>query len=588
MFEQEKNHIETRIKHICSEKDYPPIDEVIWSEIPFSGEWGLSTSFFKLAAQEARSGKKVIVPQRAQEMADAIKSALGEPEGFSRIEAVKGYLNIYFETASYARRIWQTVLDQKGDYGRGKSTGRKVMVEFSQPNTHKALHIGHLRSMILGAVLSNILEYAGDEVVRANYIGDIGLDVAKWLWNYLDKHKGEEPVGDTTKWMGEIYAEAGHRLEENPELETEVRNTLVRWNNKEEEVVDLWWKSRQWSLDGFNEIYDLMGIHFDQFYFEHEVDEPGKAMVQKLIEAGIAEDERPEGPVIVKIDEKLGLDKDKYRVAVVLRSDGTALYATWDPALALKKFEDFELDRSIYVVDVRQSLHFQQVFKILELYGRKDLSEKCYHLPYEIVNLPGNVTMKSREGTVVLLDTLITEAKKRALETVNEKNPELDTRVKEEVAEMVALGAIKFPMLARDNAKIATFDWESALNFNGNSSPYIQYAHVRAASILRQNKVEVDPGIKPQYELHKAEIELIDTISQLPSAVQQAARENKTLLITTLAYDLAKTFNDFYNQCPVMKAEDHIRKCRLVLVAAAKQSIAICLKILSIHAPESM
>jgi arginyl-tRNA synthetase len=441
--------------------------------------------------------------------------------------------------------------------------------------------------MIFGDTICNILEFSGNSVVRANYIGDVGLHVIQWLWNYQKYHAGEEPPADVTRWMGDLYAEAVQRLEDHPEFEPEVRELFARWDRRDPQVIHLWKETRQWSLDGFNEIYNLMGINFEHFYYESDVEDSGKEIVAQLIDKGIATDERPEGPVIVKIDELLGLEKEQYRTFVILRSDGTSLYATKDLSLGLKKFEDFDLSLSLYIVDVRQSLHFQQVFKTLELAGYKQI-EKAWHIPYEIVNLPGNVTMSSREGTVVLLEDLIRETTQRAKDVVKEKNPALTTAQQGEVANAVALGAIKYPMLARDNTKVATFDWESALDFNGQAAPYIQYAHVRANSILRRLEEPLPQSAAVEHQLEPTEIELIELITRLPDEVQRAAAEYKTLHIASIAYQLAKAFNEFYNQCPVLQAEPPLRAARLRLVAAAKQAIANCLDLLGITAPEFM
>jgi arginyl-tRNA synthetase len=602
MFERDQQAVEAQIRVYCAENRLPDPGELQWSPIPFAGEWGITTSFFQLAAKEARSGVRVNVPERAQQLAAGVASWLGLPAGFSRLEAVKGYLNLYFSTAVFAQRVVDGVLEQGARFGSGEPKGKRVMVEFSQPNTHKAFHVGHLRSAILGDAVARILEHAGYEVVRANYIGDIGLHVIKWLWNYMNFHAGEQPPEkDRTRWMGDLYAEATRRLEENPEFETEVRALFGRWDRKEPEVVSLWEETRRWSLEGFAEVYEILGIHFDRDYYNSEVEEPGKALVEELIERGIAVDERPDGPVIVRIDDQLGLEKEKYRVLVILRSDNTALYGTEDLALAILKFSEYDLDRSIYVVDVRQSLYFQQVFKILELMGFP-WAGRCYHLSYELVNLPGNVVVASREGTVVLLEDLVREATGRALEIVREKNPTLAEEQKKEVAFAVGLGSLKYPMLARDNTRIVTFDWESALDFNGQAAPYIQYMHVRANSILKRLQVEganmegsvAGPpanGLSPAsfgYTLEPTEIQLIDLISRFPAEVQRAAAEYKTLTITNQAYELARAFSDFYNACPVLKAEPEVRAARLRLVAAARQTIAISLNLLGIDAPEVM
>ncbi|MCW5876763.1 MAG: arginine--tRNA ligase, partial [Anaerolineales bacterium] len=437
--------------------------------------------------------------------------------------------------------------------------------------------------------LANILEAAGYDMVRANYIGDFGKDVIKWVWNYSQRHQGEQPPAeDVTRWMGDLYAEASRELENNVAGEEEIRQLFNQWEDESSEVHALWQTTRQWSLDGFNEIYQQMGIRFDRIYYESEMEKLARPIVEQLIADGIAVDERGEdGPVVVKLDQLLGLEQEKFRVLVLMRSDGTSLYGAWDLALAQVKFQDYELAKSIYVVDVRQSLHFQQVFKTLELAGHGDIIEKVLHIPYEVVNLPGNIIISSREGVVVLLEELIREATRRSAEIVAEKNPELDEVTRLQVARQVGLAAIKFPMLARENTKIATFDWEAALDFNGQAAPYIQYAQVRANSILRRAG-ETGSAAAPAHELHQSEIDLIELISQLPDTVQRAAAEYKTLHITNLAYEIAKAFNDFYNQCPVLNAEGDVRAFRLGLVAAARQALANSLVLLGIEAPDVM
>ena len=592
MFDLEKRAIESSIREYCAKQNIPFTDDIQWTPIPFSGDWGISTSFFKLAAKQMRllstQGKPTLpVPQLARQMAEDVASYIGEPQGFSRIEAINGYLNLYFNPSSYSRQVIDYILEQGSNFGSGNPTGELIMVEFSQPNTHKAFHVGHLRSAILGDVLCRILEKAGYQVIRTNYYGDIGLHVIMWLWNYRKYHAGEQPPEDITRWMGDLYAEANRRLEENPDLETEVREIYARWDQGDPEIVELWRLTRGWSLKGFKQIYEQLDIHFDREYANSMAEKPGKKLVEELIDKGIAEDERPQGPVIVRIDELLGLKKDKYRVLVVLRSDNTALYATLDLGLAKIKFSDYPLDRSLYVVDVRQSLHFKQVFKTLEIAGYP-WAERCQHVAYELVNLPGNVVMASREGTVVLLEDLIREAIARASELVEEKNPELTDVQKKSVADAVGIGAIKYPILARENTKVVTFDWQSALDFNGQAAPYIQYAHVRANSILRRMSTPLPEPRDYEHKLEPAELELVDLLTRLPTEVERAAEELKPLILTNLAYVTAQAFNDFYRQCPVLTAESQVRDFRLRLVAASRQVLANELNLLGITAPEVM
>ncbi|MDP1546850.1 MAG: arginine--tRNA ligase [Anaerolineales bacterium] len=591
MFQKEQQLIEEKIKEFCKANDIA-LAGLKWQSIPFAGEWGFSTSFFQTAANEAKLGRgnKVPVPQKAQEIAEQVKAQLGSVEGISHIEAVKGYLNVYFKTSDYAGRVVEEALANGENFGRGAAKNERLMVEFSQPNTHKAFHVGHLRSAILGDSLARIVDFAGYDLVRANYPGDMGLHVIRWLWAYLKYHNGEEPETDITHWMGMVYADATKKLEEDPTLETEVRALYARWDKRDPEIEALWKKTRQWSLDGFNQMYNLLDIKFDKYYFNSEEERPGKEIVADLVKRKIAIDERPEGPVIVKLDELLGNDKEKYRVLVVLRSDGTALYATEDLSLVLHKFRDYpDLARSVYVVDVRQSLHFTQVFKTLELAGYEQ-AKKCAHVAYELVTLPGNVVMSSREGTVVLLENLIREAVERAKEETRKKNPNLGGEQLDTVAKAIGMGALKYPILARENAKIVTFDWQAALDFNGQAAPYIQYAHVRCNSILRKANVKTwDETIAGySYELDASEIELIELISRFPSEVQRAAEEYKPLVIATIAYDIAKAFASFYDKCPVIQADANIRDARLQLVMAARQTMANALNLLGIQAPDVM
>ena len=583
MFEQEKSLLENQLLKFCQERSLAA-DKLEWRSIPFSGEWGIAAPLFPLAA--ADPARQLPVPLHAQALAEALRDSIQLPAGFSRMEAVRGYLNLYYETSAYARKVIGSVLASGSEYGRRQPAGKPVMVEYSNPNTHKPLHVGHLRNVILGGSTCNILEASGKRVIRANYLGDIGLHVIKWLCNYEKYHQGEQPGADKTRWMGDLFAEADRRFASQEGFEAEVRAYFARWDARDPHILALWKETRDWSLDGFRQVYDLLGEHFDRIYFESEVEEPGKAMVDQLIKSGLAEDGRPDLPVVVNLDQILGT-KEEYRVVIILRSDGTSLYATKDIPLAVLKFNEFDLEESIYVVDVRQTLHIQQFRKILALMGYP-WANKIHHLAYEIVNLPGNVTMSSREGTVVLLDDLIREATRRALDVVREKNPELEPTRMHEIAEAVALGAIKYPMLSRENTKMVTFDWESALDFNGQSAPYIQYAHVRANSILR--KVGGLPDGEPDYGklTHASEVNLVERISRLPEEIQRAAKELKPNLLANYAYELAKSFNDFYNQCPVLGAEPDVRAARLALVAAARLCLGNTLRLLGIRAPEVM
>ena len=603
MFEKEQQLIDDKIKAHSTANDIP-LAELKWQPIPFSGEWGVSTSFFQTAANEARAGKgkKLPVPQRAQEIAEQVKAEIGQVPGISRVEAVKGYLNLYFETSEYARRVVEEVLASEADFGRGARKTERVMVEYSQPNTHHSIHIGHARTTLLGESLARIVEFAGFDTIRATYPGDIGLGVITILWAYDKFYKGQEPerIHQRGQWLLKIYAEATALLEpqenETPDqkakreaYDAERREMYRKWDAHDPYVRDLWRVTREWSLEEFRDILRMLDVKMDVWFFESEVDEPSKAIVEELIQKGIAQDERPQGgPVIVKIDEKLGLTKEKYRTMVILRSDGTSLYSTKDLALAKLKFEQYHVDRSIYVVDFRQSLHFQQVFKILELWGFPQAA-KCYHLSYGYVTLPEGA-MSARRGRVILFKDVADEAVKRALAVESERTGNIPENEREKIAEQIGLGALTYSILAVDNNKDIVFDIDEALSFDGRTGPYIQNAHVRATSILKkagwlgeQVKSSFD------YDLTKHEIELIEQISRFPNAVQQAANEYRPLVMAAYAYDLANAFHSFYHAVPVLQSEEeNVRNARLRLVAAAKQTLANALRLLDIRAPEVM
>jgi len=600
MFDHAQQSITSKIQTYLSDHDIPQPDEVNWQPIPFSGEWGFSTSFFQVAALEARSGKKINVPQRAQEIAQGIADHLELPDGFSHVEAVRGYLNLYFITKEFARDVVNNVIALGVDYGRGIPKGERIMVEYAQPNTHHSFHIGHYRNAILGESLSRIVEFAGFDTLRASYPGDIGLGVITILWMYDKFYRGQEPEGihERGQWLLSIYVEATKLLtekeHETPEekaqreaYDAERREMYRKWDAGDPEIRNLWLETRQWSMIELKDILKLMDIDIDVWFFESEVDEPSKKIVDELIDLKIADDERPEGgAVIVRIDEKLGLKKEKYRTNVILRNDGTSLYLTKDLALAKEKFEKYHVDRSIYVIDVRQSLHMQQTFAILKLWGFAQ-ADKCYHLGYGFVSLPEGA-MSARKGLVVLFKDVADEAVRRVMTESIEKNPEMDETERKKVAQDVGLGALAYAMLSVDNNKDIIFDINEALSFDGHTGPYIQNAHVRASSILRK------AGGYPKsadfdYELEPLEIELIDIISRFPNIVQQSAREYRPLVMATYAYNLASIFHKFYHVVRVLQADtEAIRNARLRLIAAAKQTLANALRLLAIHAPEKM
>ncbi len=371
--------------------------------------------------------------------------------------------------------------------------------------------------------------------------------------------------------------------------EQEVKDTFQLWEKKDPEFVALWEKTREWSLIELREIFEEFGATFDEWFYESEVEDAGREIVKDLLEQGIAE--ISEGLPVVKIDEKLGLEQETYRTMPILRSDGTTLYSTKDLALTRQKFVDYGVDTAVWVVDVRQSLYFDQISKILEISGFEQ-ARNTVHLGYEFVALPTGA-ISSRKGNAPMLEDVRSAVLSRAVSVIEEKNPAMDAETREKVAWQVGIGAIKYTMLARDGNKVIVFDPEEALSFDGHAAPYIQYAHARACRILEHagfreadavNGVESIELPEPAPE----ELSLLQTLSEFPGVVQRAAAEYRPLYLTNYVYELAKTFNDFYHACPVLKSDDPVKTARLTLVAATRVTLRNGLHVLGIEAPDEM
>jgi arginyl-tRNA synthetase len=430
----------------------------------------------------------------------------------------------------------------------------------------------------------------------------------------------EEPVPDPLAEYRKDYEKLDANRQwwdEVPTWQAEIKQLFAVWEAQDPDLVKLWQETRQWSLDMLERIFRDLGVHFDAWFFESEVEEPGKKVVDELIQKGIAEDHRAEGEtVIVRVDDQLRTHpelskkyqkelykvnkdgsiepKEAWRVLVVLRSDGTSLYATKDLELARVKFNEWNVDRSIYVIDTRQSFYFQQIYRVLELWGFPQ-AEKCYHLGYEFVNTPEGA-ISSRKGGAPLYEDFEREALQRARAVVDAKEAEMPRNLTEEqkdaIARAVAYGALKMGMLDKDINKVITFVWEQALNPEGQSATYVQYSHARATRVLEKAPAEMLPNPGEHYHfssLTLPETKLLELIAKLPEEVARAADTYKPVIIATYCFELADSFNDFYHNCPILKAgSDELVKARLALTAAAKQTLANALGLLGIEAPDMM
>lgn len=516
--------------------------------------------------------------QIAAELAAKIKPA----ESVAKIEAAGSYLNFFLNNEKLSEATIAGILNEKAGYGCGKKSGKTIMVEYFHANTHKAVHIGHVRNICLGEALCRILEFSGNELIRVNYQGDIGPHVAKCLWGLLNlKGVGRTPEANRLKWLGNVYAEANKVIEGNEKIEADVKHLLLKIYSGDEELNKLWKDTRQWCLDEFDEMYKDFGVKYNELYFESGMESPARKISKQLLESGVAEES--DGAII------MNLKPYKLGVFVLLTRDGTALYSSKDIALAKEKMSNYGLDRSIHVVGKEQELHFKQLFQTLRLIGKKEreFAEKSYHLIYGLVMLPHG-KMSSRAGSVVFYDDLKGELLSLATEEVRKRHGDWNEKQVGETAKKVAFGALKFGMIYRDNEKELVFDWKQAMNLEGETGPYIQYSHARICSILAKHGKKIPATADYSLLKEKDEQMLIRLLSRFPATVEAAAKNYKPLLIARHLLDLSQAFNNFYHQRPILTAEEETRKARLLLITAVKQVLQNGLKLLAIDAPERM
>ena len=522
--------------------------------------------------------KKLKKPPQA--IAEEIVKKIKIPKGSSitKLEAKAGYINFFFDYSKIAKLSLKKILKEKNSYG-SSSTGKKkkIMVEFAHPNTHKSFHIGHLRNICIGESVCRILEFTGHKVFRTNYQGDIGPHVAKCLWGFINLHKRKAPKENRGDWLGQVYAEAARKFDEDEKVKQEVMEINKKLYERDKEYLKLWKMTRKWSLDYFDRIYKELGTRFDKLYFEAEVEKRAIEISKKLFKKGIAK--LSEGAIIID------LSKYDLGIYVLLTKEGNPLYESKDLALAEKQFGDFKIDRCIHVVGAEQKFYFQQLFKVFELIGSPGAG-KSQHLVYELVTLKKG-KMSSRLGTIVLYSQLRDEILKKTLEEIEKRNSRMSKKEKQELARKIGLGALKYGMLRLSCDKLLVFDMDEALQLEGNTGPYLQYAHTRCDSILNKTK-----GWKQNLvndNLSKEEKKLIKKLIEFPDLVEKALRDFRPHYICNYAYELANTFSEFYHACSVLKAETKkLRDFRLTLVKATKITLKNSLNLLGIGTPERM
>ena len=521
----------------------------------------------------------------------------------ARYNVVKGFLNIVIKP-----EFWTGVL---ADISADKNYGRReadensplVMVEYSSPNTNKPLHLGHVRNNLLGYSLAEILKACGNKVVKTNIVNDRGIHICKSMlaWQKWGegatpesrKIKGDHLIGDFYVAFDQHYRrelkelqEKGMTEDEAKEASTlmaEAREMLRRWEAGDEEIRSLWRTMNQWVYDGFNETYRRMGVDFDKIYYESETYLQGKDKVLEGLEKGIMY-RKDDGSVWADLTSD-GLDHK-----LLLRSDGTSVYMTQDIGTAKLRFDDYPIDKMIYVVGNEQNYHFQVLSLLLDKLGFR-WGKDLVHFSYGMVELPSG-KMKSREGTVVDADDLMEKMVADARRVSDElgKTEGMTEEEKAEIAEIVGMGALKYFLLKVDPRKNMMFNPEESIDFNGNTGPFIQYAYARMRSVLRRAAEDglastvwanVTPG--------EREVTLIRRLADFPATVAEAGRTYSPALIANYAYDLVKEYNQFYHDCPILREENAaVRSMRLALTDATSRVVSTAMSLLGIRVPERM
>ncbi len=524
----------------------------------------------------------------------------------AKYNVVKGFLNLVISDAPWITLLNQINAEEKFGFTPVTEKSPLVMIEYSSPNTNKPLHLGHVRNNLLGSALARIVEANGNKVVKTNIVNDRGIHICKSMLAWLKWGNGETPessgkkgdhlIGDYYVAFDKHYREEVKQLvaqgmdEEKAKQEAplikEAHEMLVKWEKNDPEVRSLWKKMNEWVYAGFDETYKMMGVSFDKIYYESDTYLEGKEKVIEGLEKGLFY-RRDDGSVWADLTGE-GLDEK-----LLLRSDGTSVYMTQDIGTAKLRFQDFPIDKMIYVVGNEQNYHFQVLSILLDKLGFK-WGKDLVHFSYGMVELP-NGKMKSREGTVVDADDLMAAMIADAYEASKErtKQTEMPEEEAREVARKVGLGALKYFILKVDARKNMLFNPEESIDFNGNTGPFIQYTYARIASILRKAKeqgIEIPAELSTvNCQLSTKESELIQKLNQFPVAVRQAGTDYSPSGICNYCYELTKAFNQFYHDFSILNEPDeNLKLFRLSLAKAVAKVISLGMGLLGIEMPERM
>lgn len=489
-----------------------------------------------------------------------------------KTKVIGPYLNFFVDKTKLAKNVIKQILKEKDKYG-SKKENKKIVVEYPSPNTNKPLHLGHVRNILIGQCISNVFEFLGNKVFRINLNNDRGIHICKSMLAYQKWGRNSKPKVKPDHFVGKYYVMFNKKKNKN--LEEEAQELLKKWEKGDKKIISLWKKMNNWALKGFKETYKRLNVKFKKVYNESSVYGKGKKIILDGYKKKIFSKDK-EGAIFIDLDKKLGKK-------ILLRSDGTSLYITQDIYLAEKKYKDFKFDKSIYVVGSEQNYHFKVLFKVLKLLKNK-WADNCHHLSYGMIYLPEG-RMKSREGTIVDADDIIDKMNDLAKKELK-KRYKLSKKELEKRAKQIGLGALRFFILKMDIWKDMLFNPKESINFEGDTGPYCQYAYARACSILRKVKAvgKVDYGFLGK----DPEINLVKKLNEFSDIVEKASKDLKPNLLATYVHDLARTFNEFYHDCPVNRAPKNIKRARLDLVKATIYVLKTGLNLLNIDAPEKM
>lgn len=535
--------------------------------------------------------------QTAQAIGEYLEKHVEEVISFN---VIKGFLNLIIKDSYWSDLLVNNI--SASAFGTFAKKDTTVMVEYSSPNTNKPLHLGHIRNNLLGYSVAEILKAYGYNVIKANLINDRGIHICKSMLAWQKEGNGETPESTGLKGdhlVGKYYVIFDKRYkeqireltaegmsEEEAEKEApwivEAQDMLRRWEAGDQEVLDLWNMMNSWVYKGFDATYNRMGVDFDVNYYESNTYLLGKKLVEEGLESKVFF-KKEDGSVWVDLSDE-GLDEK-----LLLRGDGTSVYMTQDLGTAQLKYDDYNLDQSIYVVGNEQDYHFKVLFSILKKLG-KSWASGLHHLSYGMVDLPSG-KMKSREGTVVdaddLMDQMFSTAESRTEELG--KTDGLDQNEKDSLYELIGQGALKYFLLKVEPKKRLLFNPEESIDFQGHTGPFIQYTHARICSILRKANDEDFSNVDTLQSLNDSERELVQLLNNYPKVIEQAAQEMSPAHVANYIFELAKLYNKFYHEEPILKAEDkNIKVFRLLLSKSTAQIIKRAMSLLGIAVPERM